>query len=129
MNRFVTIGSMLILGTAFAACDAVAPPPAATNDVTRAEAARSADIAQEQREGAREIAREQQDVAAQRRDVTDAVANRTYEVALAKVEGDYKVAKELCEPLFGSEKISCQNKAESVLATDKARAELLNPRG
>jgi hypothetical protein len=96
MNRFVTIGSMLFLGTALAACD-TAGPPAVQNDATEAEAARSANVAGERLEGAKEIAREEKDVAVQRRDVTEATANRDYEVAVAKAEGDYKVAKETCE--------------------------------
>ena len=138
MNRFATIGSMLILGAAFAACDTAAPPAAVQNDVTNAEAARSArggggDVAEERREGAKEIEREQQDVAVQRRDVggggTEATANRNYEAALAKAEGDYKVAKELCEPLSGSAQTSCQDQAELVLESAKTRAELLKTKG
>ena len=129
MNRFATIGSMLILGAAFAACDTAAPPAAVQNDVTNAEAARSANVAEERREGAKEIEREQQDVAVQRRDVAEATANRNYEVALAKAEGDYKVAKELCEPLSGSAQTSCQDQAELVLESEKTRAELLKTKG
>jgi len=129
MNRFATIGSMLILGAAFAACDTAAPPAAVQNDVTNAEAARSANVAEERREGAKEIEREQQDVAVQRRDVAEATANRNYEVALAKAEGDYKVAKELCEALSGSAQTSCQDQAELVLESEKTRAELLKTKG
>ena len=129
MNRFATIGSMLILGAAFAACDTGAPPAAVQNDVTNAEAARSANVAEERREGAKEIERAQQDVAVQRRDVAEAAANRNYEVALAKAEGDYKVAKELCEALSGSAQISCQDRAELALESEKTRAELLKTKG
>ena len=125
MNRFATIGSMLILGAAFAACDTAAPPAAVQNDVTNAEAARSANVAEERREGAKEIEREQQDVAVQRRDVAEATVDRNYEVALAKADGDYKVAKELCEALSGSAQTSCQDQAELVLESEKTRAELL----
>ena len=126
MSRFVTIGSMLILGAAFAACDTAAPP-AVQNDVTTAEAARSANVADERLEGAKEIAREQQDVAAQSRDLADATANRNYEVALAKAEGDYTVAKETCEALAVSAQTNCQDKAAVAFEADKSRAELLKP--
>jgi hypothetical protein len=113
---------MLILGAAFAACDTASPPPP-----TEAEAARSADVAKEEREGAAEIQREQQDVAAQRRDVAEAAANRDYEVALAKAEGDYKVAKERCDALSGNAQTSCVDQAKSVLESEKSRAVLLKP--
>ena len=92
-------------------------------------AARSANVAEERREGAKEIEREQQDVAVQRRDVAEATANRNYEVALAKAEGDYKVAKELREPLSGSAQTSCRDQAELVLESAKTRAELLKTKG
>ena len=115
MNRFVIIGSMLVLGTAVAACDTAAPP------ATKAEAARSVNVAKERTEGAKEIAREQQDV-------VEATADRNYEVALAKAEGDYKVAKERCEALSGNELTSCQDQAKSVLESDKSRADLLKPK-
>ncbi len=123
MNRFRIIGLMLLLGAAFAACDIANPPPP-----TKAEAARSANVAKEQKEGAKEIQREQQDVAAQRRDVVEATANRDYEVALAKAEGDYKVAKERCDALSGNERTSCIDQAKSVLESEKSRAVLLKPK-
>ena len=126
MNRFVTIGSMLFLGAALTACD-TARPPAVQNDVTKAEAARAANIAGERLEGAKEIAREQKDVAVQRRDVAQAAANRDYEVALAKAEGDYKVAKETCDALAISAQTNCNDQAALVFESDKSRAELLKP--
>lgn len=126
MNGFVTIGSMLFLGAALAACD-TAGPPAVQNDVTIAEAARSANVAGERLEGAKEIAREQNDVAVQRRDVTEATANRDYEVALAKAEGDFKVAKETCEALAVSAQTNCQDEAALGFESAKSRAELLKP--
>lgn len=126
MNRFATIGSMLFLGAALAACD-TADSPAVQNDVTKAEAARSANVAGERLEGAKEIVREERDVAVQRRDVTEATANRNYEVALAKAEGDYKVAKETCEALSVSAQSNCQDEATLAFESAKSRAELLKP--
>jgi hypothetical protein len=123
VNRFVIIGSMSILGAGLAACDIATPPPP-----TAAEAARSADVAKEEREGATEIQREQQDVAAQRRDVVEAAANRDYEVAVAEAEGDYKVAKERCDALSGNEQSICVDQARSVLESAKSRAVLLKPK-
>ena len=123
MNRFLIIGAMSILSAGLAACDIATPPPP-----TAAEAARSADVAKEEREGATEIQREQQDVAAQRRDVVEAAANRDYEVALAKAEGDYKVAKERCDALSGNQQTSCVDQAKSVLESEKSRAVLLKPK-
>ena len=122
MNRFLIIGAMSILSAGLAACDIATPPPP-----TAAEAARSADVAKEEREGATEIQREQQDVAAQRRDVAEAAANRDYEVAVAKAEGDYQVAKERCDALSGNEQTSCVDQARSVLESAKSRAVLLKP--
>ncbi len=128
MNRFGTLGSLLVVGFAFAACDTAAPPPAVQRELTEAEAKRAVDVAEERREGAREIEREQQDVAEESRDVAEATRERNYEVALAKVEGDYKVAKEACNPLSGGAQITCLDRAETSHNSAKARAELLNPK-
>jgi hypothetical protein len=128
MNRLITIGSMLFLGAAAAACNRADPPATVQRDVAKAEAARTANVAEARKEGAQEVQLEELEVTAHRLDVRDARASRNYEVALAKAEGDYQVAAASCEALSGSGQVSCKDQAEAVLKSDTARAELLKPK-
>ena len=102
MNRVITIGSMLILGVAAAACNSANPPATVQRDVSKAEADRTADVANARQAGAQAVQREQKDVDAERRDVTEAQATENYKVAMAKADGDYKVAAASCDALSGT---------------------------
>jgi hypothetical protein len=136
MNRLITIGSMLILGTATAACNMAKSPEAVQTDVSKAEADRTENVANARTDGAKaieleqiEVTAEQRDVTAERRDLNAATATRDYEVAVAKAEGDYQVATKACEIQSGSAQTGCKEKADAARESDKARAELLKPKG
>jgi len=86
MNRFATIGPTLTLSAAFAVCDTAEPPAAVSIAVAKAEAARSANVAEERLEGAKEVARQRQAMAAQRRGLAEAAAIWNFEVALSRAE-------------------------------------------
>ena len=129
MNRVITIGSMLILGVATAACNSANPPATVQRDVSKAEADRTADVADARQDGEQAVQRQQKDVDAERRDVTDAQATENYKVALAKADGDYKVSAASCDALAGTAQVNCKDQAEAVLKSDTARAELLKPKG
>ena len=129
MNRFLTIGSMLVLGVAATACNRANPPATVQRDVSKAEADRTAGVANARQDGAQAVQRQQKDVDAERRDVSDAQATEDYKVAMAKADGDYKVATASCDAMSGSAQANCKDQAEAVLKSDKARAELLKPKG
>jgi hypothetical protein len=128
MNRFIVIGSMIMLGITAAACDTASRPADVRRDVGNAETARSANVAEARKDGAQAIQQERRDVSAERRDVSDAKDTRNYEVALAKAEGDYKIATETCNGLAGSAQVNCKAEATAALESDKARAEMLKPK-
>jgi CCR4-NOT transcriptional regulation complex NOT5 subunit len=128
MNRVITIGSMLILGIATSACNTPNPPATVQRDVSKAEADRTANVANARQDGAQAVQRQQKDVDAERRDVSDAQATENYNVALAKADGDYKVAVASCDALAGTAQVNCKDQAEAVLKSDKASAELLKPK-
>jgi hypothetical protein len=48
---------------------------------------------------------------------------------MAKADGDYKVAAASCDGLAGTAQVTCKDQAEAALKSDKARAELLKPKG
>jgi hypothetical protein len=132
MNKLIMIGSMLILGLSAAACNQAKSPTAVQRDVSKAEADRTAKVAEARKEGNQAIQRQQKDVdaqqrdvAAERRDVNVAAANKNYEIALAKADGDYKVAIQECEALSGSQQSACKERAEAAHKANKADAELL----
>jgi hypothetical protein len=136
MNRLITIGSMLILGAATAACNTAESPAAVRDNVSKAQEDRAENVADARTDGEQAIQRqqkdvtaEQRDVTAERRDVNDATSTRNYEVALAKAEGDYQVATKACEAQAGNEQASCKDQADAVRESDKASAELLKPKG
>jgi hypothetical protein len=126
MNKLITIGSLILLGAA--ACDTANRPSVVQRDVSKAEADRTANVADAREEGAQAVQRQQKDVDAERRDVSDAQATENYKVALAKADGDYKVASASCEALSGTAQGSCKDQAEAALKSDQARAELLKPK-
>jgi hypothetical protein len=121
MNRFITIGAMAAFGALAAGCNAPTPVAKVQQNVAEAKVERSNNVAEARREGT-------QEVNAQRRDVTDAKDTRNYEVALAKAEGDFKVANEACKVLSGSAQVNCKDRADGVLKSDTASAELLKPK-
>ncbi len=129
MNRVITIGSMLILGVAMAACNTPNPPATVQRDVSKAEADRTANVANAREDGAKAVQRKQKDVDEQRGDVSEAQATENYKVAMAKADGDYKVAAASCDAMSGSAQADCKDRAEAVLKSDKASAELLKPKG
>jgi hypothetical protein len=129
MNRLITIGSMILLGAAAAACNTADPPATVQRDVTKAEADRTSEVAQARKEGTQAIQQQQEDVNAESRDVSDATATKNYEVALAKAEGDYRVSTESCNALAGTGQKGCKDRADAVRKADIANAELLKPRG
>jgi hypothetical protein len=122
MNRFITIGAIAGFGAMAAGCNAPTPVAKVQQNVAEAKVERSNNVAEARREGAQEIS-------AQRLDVTEAKDNRNYEVALAKAQGDYKVANEACNVLSGGAQVSCKDRADGVLKSDTASAELLKPKG
>jgi hypothetical protein len=128
MKTLITIGSMIMLAAAAAACDSADPIADVRRDVATAEAERSDSVAEARSAGAQAIEQERQDVGAERDDVRDARATRNYEVAVAKAEGDYKIATEACDALSGNAQVNCKDQAEAALKSDKARAELLKPK-
>ena len=128
MKRLITIGSMIMLAAAAAACDRAEPIADVRRDVATAEAERSDSVAEARNDGAQAIQQERQDVSAERDDVRDARATRNYEVAVAKAEGDYKIATEACDALSGSAQVNCKDQAEAALKSDQTRAELLKPK-
>jgi hypothetical protein len=128
MKRFITIGSIIMLAAAAAACDSAEPIADVRRDVATAEAERSDSVAAARSDGAQAIERERQDVSVERDDVRDARDTRNYEVAVAKADGDFKIATEACEALSGSAQVNCKDQAEAALRSDKTRAELLKPK-
>jgi hypothetical protein len=132
MNKLIIIGSIFVLGLSAAACNQAKSPTAVQRDVSKAEADRTAKVAEARKDGNQAIERQQKDVdsqqrdvAAERRDVNDAVANKNYEVAIAKADGDYKVSTQECEALSGSQQSACKERAEAVHKAAKADAEVL----
>jgi hypothetical protein len=129
MNRLSIIGSLMIFGVMAAACNTADPAATVQEGISKADAARTENVAEARKDGAAAIQREQQDVIEERRDVSDAEATKNYEVALAKAEGDYQIAVEACNALSGSAQVSCKDQAAAVRKSDTASAELLKFKG
>ena len=121
MNKLSLIGSLVLLGVAASGCNKPQSAADVNHEVAVAQADKNKEVADARSDQARNVDEKMQDA-------NTASAKGDYTVAIAKADGNYKIAKEACSALSGSEQSSCKERAELDLKAAKAHAEELQPK-